>query len=50
MDAYIAFLSAGGSQGPVELLGALGVDVEDPAVWDPGFREMERLGEVAEAG
>ncbi len=50
VDAYIGFLSAGGSQGPTELLGALGVDLEDPAVWDPGFREMERLLEVAEAG
>ncbi len=50
VDAYIGFLSAGGSKGPVELLGALGVDVEDPQVWDPGFREMERLVEVAEAG
>ncbi len=50
VDAYIGFLSAGGSDGPAELLGALGVDLEDPAVWDPGFREMERLVEVAEAG
>ena len=30
--------------------GALGVDLEDPAVWEPGFREMERMVEVAEAG
>jgi oligoendopeptidase F len=50
VDAYIGFLSAGGSGGPTELLGALGVDLEDPTVWDPGFREMERLVAVAEAG
>ncbi len=50
VDAYIGFLSAGGSRGPTELLGALGVDLGDPDVWTPGFREMERLVEVAEAG
>jgi oligoendopeptidase F len=50
VDAYIGFLSAGGSKGPTELLGALGVDLEDPTVWDPGFREMERMVQVAEAG
>jgi oligoendopeptidase F len=50
VDAYIGFLSAGGSAGPTELLGALGVDVDDPAVWDPGFGEMERMVGVAEAG
>ena len=50
VDAYIGFLSAGGSKGPTELLGALGVDLEDPAVWEPGFREMELMVEAAEAG
>ena len=50
VDAYIGFLSAGGSAGPTELLGALGVDVNDPAVWEPGFGEMERMVGVAEAG
>ena len=24
--------------------------VTDPEVWEPGFREMERMVEVAEAG
>jgi oligoendopeptidase F len=47
---YIGFLAAGGSAGPTELLGALGVDLEDPDVWEPGFREMERMVEAAEAG
>ena len=50
VDAYIDFLSAGGSSDPTSLLGDLGVNLGDPAVWDPGFREMERLVEVAEAG
>lgn len=49
-DDYIAFLSAGGSRTPTELLGDLGVDLDDPDVWEPGFREMERMVEVAEAG
>ncbi len=49
-DDYIAFLSAGGSKPPAELLGALGVDLDDPDVWEPGFAEMERMVEVAEAG
>ncbi|WP_217912912.1 M3 family oligoendopeptidase [Miltoncostaea marina] len=50
VDAYIAFLSAGGSATPDELLGGLGVDLSDPGVWEPGFREMERMVEAAEAG
>ena len=37
-------------RGPTELLGALGVDVDDPAVWEPGFGEIERMVGVAEAG
>ncbi len=47
---YLAFLSAGGSMAPAELLGALGVDLGDPGVWEPGFAEIERMVEVAEAG
>ncbi|MGD9697000.1 MAG: M3 family oligoendopeptidase [Thermoleophilia bacterium] len=50
VDDYVAFLSAGGSQTPTELLGALGVDLASPDVWEPGFREMERMVEVAGAG
>lgn len=46
---YLAFLSAGGSATPAELLGALGLDLEDPAVWDLGFAEIERMLEIAEA-
>jgi oligoendopeptidase F len=47
---YLAFLTAGGSMAPAELLGSLGVDLDDPAVWEPGFAEMERMVEEAEAG
>jgi oligoendopeptidase F len=50
VTGYIDFLAAGGSAPPAELLGRLGVDLEDPDVWEPGFREMERMVEVAEAG
>lgn len=50
VDGYIAFLAAGGSASPTELLAGLGVDLEDPDVWQPAFREMERMVEVAEAG
>ena len=32
-----AFLAAGGSAAPADLLGALGVDLDDPGVWEPGF-------------
>lgn len=50
VDDYIAFLSAGGSAAPTELLGRLGVDLDDPRAWEPGFQEMERMVEAAEAG
>jgi oligoendopeptidase F len=46
---YVDFLSAGGSAPPAELLGALGLDLDDPAVWDPGFEEIQRMVETAEA-
>jgi oligoendopeptidase F len=50
VEPYLRFLSAGGSAAPVDLLGALGLDVADPAVWDPGFAELRRMVEAAEAG
>ncbi len=50
VNDYLGFLAAGGSMAPAELLGSLGVDLDDPAVWEPGFAEMERMVEVAEAG
>lgn len=45
---YLDFLAAGGSAAPADLLLPLGVDLADPACWDPGFREMERMVERAE--
>jgi oligoendopeptidase F len=45
---YLEFLSAGGSAAPAELLGALGLDLADPGVWDLGFAEIERTLELAE--
>lgn len=50
VEPYLSFLSAGGSAPPAELLGALGLDLEDPGVWDPGFAEIARMLELAEAG
>ncbi|MDH3227455.1 MAG: M3 family oligoendopeptidase, partial [Thermoleophilia bacterium] len=47
---YLEFLSAGGSAAPQELLLPLGVDLSSPDAWDPGFEEMERMVELAEAG
>jgi oligoendopeptidase F len=49
-ERYLHFLSAGGSASPRELLERLGLDLEDPDVWEPGFAEMERMVEAAEAG
>ncbi|MCB0882036.1 MAG: M3 family oligoendopeptidase [Thermoleophilia bacterium] len=40
---YMRFLAAGGSDTPANLLRPLGVDLDDPAVWDAGFAEMERM-------
>lgn len=45
---YLDFLAAGGSASPADLLLPLGVDLADPACWDPGFHEMERMVERAE--
>ncbi|MFN8111168.1 MAG: M3 family oligoendopeptidase [Thermoleophilia bacterium] len=49
-DRYMEFLSAGGSAAPADLLRPLGVDLDDPEVWTPGFTEMTRMVELAEAG
>jgi oligoendopeptidase F len=46
---YLAFLSAGGSAPPAELLAPIGVNLRDPDVWGPGFAEMERMIVEAEA-
>ena len=49
VDPYLEFLAAGGSEAPVPLLGRLGVDLREPAVWDEGFAEVERMIEEARA-
>lgn len=47
---YLEFLAAGGSGAPVDLLAALGLDLDDPATWDGGFAELERMIDEARAG
>jgi len=49
-ERYMAFLAAGGSAAPADLLRPLGVNLDDPACWEPGFAEMTRMVEAAEAG
>ena len=46
---YLDFLGAGGSGAPADLLRPLGVDLDDPQVWEPGIAEMTRMVEQAEA-
>lgn len=48
VPGYLDFLAAGGSASPADLLRPLGVDLDDPDCWEPGFREMERMVERAE--
>ena len=48
-DRYLEFLASGGSLAPADLLLPLGVDLTSPDVWKPGFAEMTRMVEVAEA-
>ncbi len=49
VEPYIAFLSAGGSETPAESLAKLGIDISDPGWVEPGFAEIERMLEIAEA-
>jgi oligoendopeptidase F len=43
LPRYEALLAAGGSDAPAALLRPLGVDLDDPAFWDRGFRALEGL-------
>jgi len=50
VDAYLEFLSAGGSTRPDELVKRIGMDITDPGFWDAGLtildgmvKEVERL-------
>jgi oligoendopeptidase F len=47
VDPYMEFLSTGGAASPTEQLGVFGVDLTDPATWDRGLDEMERMLEIA---
>jgi oligoendopeptidase F len=40
-ERYERFLTAGGSASPAELLAAVGVDLDDPEIWNDGFAVME---------
>ncbi len=46
---YLALLEAGGSDTPERLLGAIGLDIADPAFWKGGLDLLEELLEQAEA-
>lgn len=45
---YLDLLAAGGSGAPAELLAPLGLDLDDPSVWDDGFAELERMIDEAQ--
>jgi oligoendopeptidase F len=46
---YLRFLEAGASDGPEGLLRPLGIDLNDPDVWEPSIVELDRLVSEAEA-
>jgi oligoendopeptidase F len=47
-DRYLELLEAGGSDWPHVLIGRLGVDLQDPAFWQRGLGEIEKLIDQAE--
>jgi oligoendopeptidase F len=44
-ERYERFLAAGGSASPEELLAVIGVDLNDPEIWNDGFAVLEGLVE-----
>jgi len=40
---YKKLLSSGASQSPVGMLAETGIDIRDPAFWQRGFKEVQRL-------
>jgi len=48
-DRYLDLLRAGGSDWPHDLVGEMGVDLEDEDFWDTGLSHIEALIEEAEA-
>lgn len=47
-DAYIELLKAGGSDWPENLIGKLGVDINDPTFWNNGLNIIDDLVKQAE--
>ncbi len=47
-DEYVSLLSAGGSDWPHELVGKLGIDLQDPTFWSSGVRAIGALVDEAE--
>lgn len=43
IDKYTAFLSAGGSQSPKDLVAIFGFDIESEAFWEIGIKEIKKL-------
>ena len=43
VDKYLDVLRLGGSETPQRLMGHLGIDLDDPAFWEGGFRTIEGL-------
>jgi len=48
-DDYLGLLHAGGSDWPHELVGQVGVDLEDEGFWERGLSQIEDLIEEAES-
>ncbi|HAC16721.1 MAG TPA: oligoendopeptidase F [Bacteroidetes bacterium] len=48
-EAYIELLKAGGSDWPENLIGKLGVDINDPSFWNNGLNIIDDLVKQAEA-
>jgi oligoendopeptidase F len=48
-DDYLDLLRAGGADWPHELVGQVGVDLEDEGFWQRGLSQIEDLIEEAEA-
>ena len=42
---YLDYLDRGGNGTPAEVLAPLGIDLNDPGLWDEGLDEMERMVE-----
>ena len=47
-DQYLSLLEAGGSDWPHVLTGRMGIDLQDPALWNAGLAAIENLITEAE--